>query len=42
MIAECIEDEIEEVSDPDVLENLLLKFNENLKETLPKFIEENR
>ncbi len=31
---------IDEVEDPDLFETLLVKFNENLKETLPKILSE--
>lgn len=39
IICEYFDDEIEEVDDPDLLETLLVKFNEDLKESLPKIIE---
>lgn len=40
IIAEYNEDKLVSVKDPDLLEKLIIKFNENLKETLPKLIEE--
>lgn len=40
IIAEYIDDEIIEVDDPDLLEILITKFNEDLKENLPKIISE--
>lgn len=40
IIAEYLDDEIIEVVDPDLLEVLIVKFNEDLKESLPKVIEE--
>ena len=40
IIAEYTGDEIIEVVDPDLLEVLLVKFNEDLKENLPKIISE--
>ena len=38
IIAEYVDDEIIEVVDPDLLEVLIVKFNEDLKESLPKII----
>ena len=40
IIAEYLDDEIIEVLDPDLLEVLIVKFNEDLKESLPKIISE--
>lgn len=40
IIAEYIDDEIIEVVDPDLLEVLIVKFNEDLKESLPRIISE--
>ncbi len=40
IIAEYTGDEIIEVVDPDLLEVLIVKFNEDLKENLPKIISE--
>lgn len=40
IIAEYKDDEIIEVVDPDLLEVLIVKFNEDLKENLPKIISE--
>ncbi len=40
IIAEYNNDEIIEVIDPDLLEVLIVKFNEDLKESLPKVISE--
>lgn len=40
IIAEYVDDEIIEVVDPDLLEVLIVKFNEDLKESLPKMISE--
>ena len=40
IIAEYKDDEIIEVVDPDLLEVLIVKFNEDLKENLPKLISE--
>ena len=40
IIAEYLDDEIIEVDDPDLLEVLIVKFNEDLKESLPKIISE--
>ena len=40
IIAEYNNDEIIEVVDPDLLEVLIVKFNEDLKESLPKVISE--
>lgn len=40
IIAEYVDDEIIEVIDPDLLEVLIVKFNEDLKESLPKMISE--
>lgn len=40
IIAEYVDDEIIEVLDPDLLEILIVKFNEDLKESLPKLISE--
>lgn len=40
IIAEYVDDEIIEVLDPDLLEVLIVKFNEDLKESLPKMISE--
>ncbi len=34
------EDDLEEVDDPDLLETLIVKFNEDLKDKLPKIIEQ--
>ncbi len=39
-IGEYSNDEIADVVDPDLLENLLLKFNDDLKINLPKILEE--
>ncbi len=39
LICEYYDDEVEEVDNPDLLETLLVKFNEDLKESLPKIIE---
>lgn len=41
LIAEYQGDSIEEVEDPDLLENLISKFNEDLKENLGNIIDEN-
>ena len=42
MIAEYTSDDgLEEVDDPNTLETLIVKFNEDLKENLPKIIEQN-
>lgn len=40
IIAEYKDDKLVSVKDPDLLERLIVKFNDNLKETLPKMIEE--
>lgn len=40
IIAEYADDEIIEVLDPDLLEVLIVKFNDDLKESLPKMISE--
>lgn len=40
IIAEYVDDEIIEVVDPDLLEVLIVKFNEDLKESLPRIITE--
>ena len=40
IIAEYVDDELIEVLDPDLLEVLIVKFNEDLKESLPKIISE--
>ena len=40
IIAEYVDDEIIEVVDPELLEVLIVKFNEDLKENLPKLISE--
>lgn len=41
IIAEYNGDDLIEVEDPDLLETLIVKFNEDLKENLPKIISEN-
>jgi hypothetical protein len=41
IIAEYDGDDIIEVEDPDLLEALIVKFNEDLKENLSKIISEN-
>lgn len=41
IIAEYDGDDLTEVEDPDLLETLIVKFNEDLKENLPKIISEN-
>ncbi len=41
IIGELIGDSgVDEVDDPDLLETLIIKFNEDLKESLPKIIEQ--
>ena len=40
IIAQYNNDEIIEVVDPDLLEVLIVKFNEDLKENLPKLVSE--
>ena len=41
IIGELIGDSgVDEVDDPDLLETLIIKFNEELKESLPKIIEQ--
>jgi len=40
IIAEYRDDEVIEVVDPELLEVLIVKFNEDLKESLPKVISE--
>jgi hypothetical protein len=40
MIGEYQGEELEEVENPDLLETLIVKFNEDLKENLPKYISE--
>lgn len=40
IIGEYLGEDIEEIENPDLLEALIVKFNEDLKENLPKYIEE--
>lgn len=40
VIGEYTGDGIDEVDDPDLFETLLVKFNEDLKENLPKILSE--
>lgn len=40
VIGEYTGDGIEEIEDPDLFESLLVKFNEDLKENLPKILSE--
>jgi len=41
IIAEYIGDDLIEVDSPELLESLIVKFNEDLKENLPRIISEN-
>ncbi len=40
VLGEYTGDGIDEVEDPDLFETLLVRFNEDLKETLPKILSE--
>ncbi len=39
LIGEYLGDELKKIDDPDLLETLLVKFNDDLKESLPRIIE---